>query len=663
MTTLLPARAPPIDGESLLSVVRRSANAMGYDSSKRIIALLRETGTVPRWLNAIEASDTAERLADMLGLTMYELDKLTIHRYSAALTVTPATRSPPPHCDRKSRQQYFVSYPRVCPSCVSESETQADRILWSFRPVPICIQHGLPLVSLCPGCSPRHTDACLLNIERRHWTPLQENVSDRLTGKAVASMKRIVNCLENGDSLIPDTATPVSFLWLDQLACRVASCLRWLRHARSELQIPESFDDASLRWIVAADLITDWPVRFHKYLGSCHSELESESQSVRARHPFHGIHRVAVRLARRGHFEPARAIRNFLSQRHSNGFISDPGWLRRNRVVRDLLNRQEWLSHDDAATKLQLSVASVAGLISNGVIAGTVNHGRRCGQITGVASLESVEALIRELDSSLALDEAGAALGIRSDWILELIQGGVLSRCIKVGHDWKIPLSSIEGTLQLIANQPVLMAGTHEWIPANVAIQKYESQGSGCVEIVNWLNHKMVRGARLGGPVGFASLVVRDDDIVSQMSAKPNSRSNPTGIPLNRLTQTLFPGWPVTKRALQKWIDAELLTATQIGCQWYVLATDADHFRETYCIAAEAIRLINRHRNTLTRWESNGHLTPVDGPRGTPGAGFTLYRRADVERLKETWPVQRRRSIQTSNKNTSNPQRKEEACI
>jgi hypothetical protein len=39
-------------------------------------------------------------------------------------------------------------------------------------------------------------------------------------------------------------------------------------------------------------------------------------------------------------------------------------------------------------------------------------------------------------------------------------------------------------------------------------------------------------------------------------------------------------------------------------------------------------------RTTLSRWEIEGRGRPVYGKRVTPGAGFSLYRREDIERLK-----------------------------
>ena len=58
-----------------------------------------------------------------------------------------------------------------------------------------------------------------------------------------------------------------------------------------------------------------------------------------------------------------------------------------------------------------------------------------------------------------------------------------------------------------------------------------------------------------------------------------------------------------------------------------------ERFRLEYCLAEEACRILGITRSTLSRWEVEGLLQPVYGKRVTPGAGFSLYRRADLAGL------------------------------
>jgi hypothetical protein len=177
------------------------------------------------------------------------------------------------------------------------------------------------------------------------------------------------------------------------------------------------------------------------------------------------------------------------------------------------------------------------------------------------------------------------------------------------------------------------------------------SVGRGADEASSLLAMKPECGTRICGAAGGTRLVVKENEIVAPSSAISSRRATASSIPLNRLTKSLFASCTISKRALLKWIEAGLLEATQTGCEWYVMAEDAARFRETYCIAAEAMRLLKRNRSTLTRWEAAGHLAPVDSTRMTRQVGFTLYQRADIQRLKVSTSMRRLRTPQTNNKN------------
>jgi hypothetical protein len=77
-----------------------------------------------------------------------------------------------------------------------------------------------------------------------------------------------------------------------------------------------------------------------------------------------------------------------------------------------------------------------------------------------------------------------------------------------------------------------------------------------------------------------------------------------------------------------------LLKTQRAGRARIVTVEELEQFRKTYCLADEACRALGIHRTTLSRWEVEGRICPVYGKRVTPGAGFSLYRREDIERLK-----------------------------
>jgi len=112
-----------------------------------------------------------------------------------------------------------------------------------------------------------------------------------------------------------------------------------------------------------------------------------------------------------------------------------------------------------------------------------------------------------------------------------------------------------------------------------------------------------------------------------------NRRGQEHGYPVHQFGKAIFPGRPIKCSIITKWIAAGFLKARKAGRARVVAADEVERFRLDYCLAEEACRILDISRSTLSRWEVEGLLQPVYGKRVTPGAGFSLYRRADLARL------------------------------
>ena len=84
-----------------------------------------------------------------------------------------------------------------------------------------------------------------------------------------------------------------------------------------------------------------------------------------------------------------------------------------------------------------------------------------------------------------------------------------------------------------------------------------------------------------------------------------------------------------------------LLHADRIGRATVCTHDEVERFRSRYCLTSEACRILQIHPHTLTRWETEGLIRPVYGPRVKPGAGISVYLRADLDRLKSERLVRR----------------------
>ena len=152
-TRPLPARAVPLSGESLISLVRRTSQAMGYESPRRLVALLATQGPLPPHLNELAHGPVLDYLADLLRQSSTALSSLTVHRFAPALMLVSQERQTSPVCDPKTTQRYFTSSWPICPRCIEQDAIPYERLLWSFRPTPICTAHGCLLVIRCPACN------------------------------------------------------------------------------------------------------------------------------------------------------------------------------------------------------------------------------------------------------------------------------------------------------------------------------------------------------------------------------------------------------------------------------------------------------------------------------------------------------------------------------
>jgi hypothetical protein len=133
---------------------------------------------------------------------------------------------------------------------------------------------------------------------------------------------------------------------------------------------------------------------------------------------------------------------------------------------------------------------------------------------------------------------------------------------------------------------------------------------------------------------GFGGLLVSKTDLGRVMPEVSSRYFEANGYPLHRLTKVLFPERPMKERVLRKWIQLGLLSAKRVGRAQVVTAEEVEHFRSLYCLAAEACQILEIARKSLARWETEGRIRPVYGPRVTPRAGISLYLRADLDRLK-----------------------------
>lgn len=628
---MLPARAPPIRGESLYSLVRRMAGAMGYETTHRILSQLPDDRRVPSWLNELKDERLLGELANLFGVSVHLLGQSTIHRFAAALVVKLNSGDHNLSCDRKTRLRYFTPKSRVCPQCLEEDS--AELLIWSFRPLPVCVRHGVLLDSKCRKCGRQWSNGRLSDSACQCGEVVTTESARRIPDDVVQMLLSIQNSLEQNTPLISRASVPAGFYWLERMADAAKRAENWSQRVSSELGLQTELERDFRAWIVAAYTVSDWPNRFRLFLDSYVRQPKSRHTSTGVSRRFGSLLREAHKLELQGDPVFADVLRDYLTKQYSAGLVTRKICLFRSDDREAPLRQGNHVSQTVAARTIRTTVPTIRRLIGDGILTGEVHPAGANGRSVGVVSKDSVDELQRQLCASNDCTEAAEQLGISRHRVLDLIHAGLLPRSVKIDHAWKIPRASIRSLLDVVDSLAYAEADNTGWVSIREATRQHGKSGLNLANAVRLLVERNIRGRRSRGGTGFQGVLLHAGDLETRLPAIRTRRHQEHGYPLQQAARILFPGRLTKETVLKKLMELNLLYAERIDRQWHISADEIKRFRSAYCLATEAATIVGRHRQTLSRWEAEGLLTPVYGKRVTPDAGFTIYLRADIERL------------------------------
>ena len=75
--------------------MRRTSQAMGYESPRRLVALLATQGQLPPHLNELAPGPVLDYLAALLRQPSEALSSLTVHRHAPSLVLVPKKQQTP----------------------------------------------------------------------------------------------------------------------------------------------------------------------------------------------------------------------------------------------------------------------------------------------------------------------------------------------------------------------------------------------------------------------------------------------------------------------------------------------------------------------------------------------------------------------------------------
>ena len=231
----LPARVVPLPGESLVSLVRRTAAAMGYRGPHELLTLLSDAGKVQANVNPLGPGLALELLAALLRQTPERLLSLTVHHFASTLTLNSRDSAPNTICDFKTALKYFDrgKFP-ICPRCLKQDATPYERLAWSLRAFPVCIEHRCWLVGRCPSCNRAlRSERPALSV-CRCGKSLGDIEPISLADAAIRPVTMLHDLFAQGVSCLPEMSAAALCWWTERLATAAARTPSWIKR-RGEL--------------------------------------------------------------------------------------------------------------------------------------------------------------------------------------------------------------------------------------------------------------------------------------------------------------------------------------------------------------------------------------------------------------------------------------------
>lgn len=633
----LPARAVPLNGESLVSLVRRTSQAMGYEKPGRIRGLLAGVGETPTHLNLLAPGPPSNRLAELLRVCPADLQAMTFHHFAAQLVLSRREGPTPTSCDSKTLLRYFrTAASPICPRCLLDDPVPFERLVWSLRPLPMCPIHQCLLVSHCPACQRafRHTRhdaahcACGHVISTISVSDASSSASDLVSNMEQVLLKRT--------ELGPGMSVAATFWWAERLASAASKTPVWLKAVVERLNIDIGPNHGPLAWLAAAEILADWPKCLAEFLGEFQQVTKHGTTSTGISRRFGLLLREAAHLEQVGYAVPADALRDYLLRDYSAGHLNGKVCLFQDPASESRLANRPWMTQTEAAKQLRIRSGAIGPLIARNVLVGHVHSAGQRDRSLGLVSRKSVDSLRRELDNSLSVCEAVKRLGIGRHAVLDFIRDDLLPRAVRTAAGWKIPARSVEDLETLCDSVPPIDVASREWLSLRQATCIGGPSGLAMSSILKRIQAGSIAARMADRSLGLNGMVVSRAALANAQEELREECDPSSDWSLHRAAQNLFADQSMKPRILKKWIALGLLQTVKKGRRAVISANEIRRFRANYCLAREAIELLGISRSTLSRWEVQGCVVPVYGKRVTPGAGVSLYCRADLQRLLNT---------------------------
>lgn len=471
-SSCLPVLVPPLPGESLPSLVVRSARAMAYDHVDLLLRLLERPR--PQESLLALAGLPLERLARLLDRTIADLRQRTVHTYAAALVLRSPEEGPASRCDPATARPYVTSATAaVCGRCLESDPVPYERLLWHFRPLPVCLEHGCLLLSRCPACR-----RLLASLRKDPTTCPCGQTLLTVPAPVVAEPARLLareltGWLTAAPAAAAALAPAVRFWLLDRLMLTFRQLPALRQQAAERFGLEPQSHRAALCWLAAADVLHPWPEGLHPFLAAYQQLLKQPGLRVPVNRAFSSFFRATVALEARGYPEPAQLLRRYLAACHGSSYLTGRLLLFRHDQHQRLLAERPWCTQQQAAARLGVGLTTSTDLLARDLLVGQVHAVGPRGRSLGMVQRSSVERLRQQLRTSMTLGSCGRRLGIGRSQLLHLLHERALHAAVRTRRGWRILPHALAPLEQFLASLPLRSAVQGSWLPWRQATRTY----------------------------------------------------------------------------------------------------------------------------------------------------------------------------------------------
>lgn len=547
----LPVREALQPGESLASLIRRHAAAMGYENLHRLLEDLPLSRRAPA-LNSLSTGSVLEPLSVLLRQPSERLRGATVHRFAPELSLVSRDATPPSLCDSKTILRFWTTAESPACSICFQTDPAYEQLLWSFRPLPVCREHGCFLRAACSFCG-------------RAFRPERLDVRRCRCGADVATLPvlpvpTLVHSLMESTSgwllhrklPLPGLTAAAGFWWVERLASAVGRSPSWRTAQRELWSVPTEVSAESLSWLAGAELLQDWPRRFEAFLNGFQPVTRHRQAATGVSRGFGLLLRDAQHLEGLGYSAPADALRTYLLARYTRGHLSSKVGLFRDSRHLPMVTRRPWISPTEAARQLGLRDRAVAALVQRGMLMGQVSAGGTRGRAAGLVDRDSVDALREVLENALTVPEAARRLGFNRCRVLELIREDLLPRCVRTNHGWKIPIASFDVFRGQLDALPFESVPLPDAMDLRKAMRRLKHRGLTMVQLLKAIGDGHVPAIRTVGSTDFRGVRVCGPHLIPLLPVVPQEPQRDPGYTLTSLAAQLFPGRPFKNIVLRK---------------------------------------------------------------------------------------------------------------